>query len=313
MRARPAPPLPADAEPQPGEAMAEFTLLDRDVLRLTGEDRAAFLQGLVSNDMRKVAADRAMFAAFLTAQGKYLHDFHIVAVGDAWLIDCEAGRGADLFRRLRMYRLRSKVDLALATEDWAVAAIPGEAGRAALDLPAEAGAARPLADGVVHVDARLAALGARALLPRATAQATLAGLGLTETGPEAWDRLRLTLGVPDGSRDLELEKTVLLEANYDSLNAIAWDKGCYMGQELTARTKYRGLLKKRLAPVLLDGPAPASGTPILRDGREVGEMRSSRDGLGLALLRLEALEGGATPLLAGDTTIRPADPAWKAA
>src|SRR5262249_25350174 len=151
--------------------------------------------------------------------------------------------------------------------------------------------ARPLGDGVVLVDARLPALGARALLPRATARATLAGLGLAETGPEAWDRLRLSLGVPDGSRDLEPEKTVLLEANYDSLNAIAWDRGCEGGRGRTAGTKYRGLRKRGLAPVLRDGPAPEPGTPILRDGREVGEMRSSRDGLGLALLRLEALEG----------------------
>ncbi|MBW8728950.1 MAG: folate-binding protein YgfZ [Inquilinus limosus] len=289
--------------------MADFTFLDRDVLRLTGEDRTAFLQGLVSNDMRKVAADRAVFAAFLTPQGKYLHDFHVVALGDAWLIDCEAGRGADLFRRLRMYKLRSKVELADVTADWAVAAIPG----VSLDLPNEPGAARPLADGVIHVDARTAALGARALLPKAAAGATLAGLGLTETGPEAWDRLRLTLGVPDGTRDLVPEKTVLLEANYDALNAIAWDKGCYMGQELTARTRYRGLLKKRLAPVLLDGPAPEPGTLILREGREAGEMRSSRDGIGLALLRLEALEGDAGPLLAGETPVRPAGSTGKAA
>ncbi|HEY9345139.1 MAG TPA: folate-binding protein [Inquilinus sp.] len=293
--------------------MADFTFLDRDVLRLTGEDRAAFLQGLVSNDMRKVASDRAVFAAFLTPQGKYLHDFHVVALGDAWLIDCEAGRGADLFRRLRMYKLRSKIELADVTADWAVAAIPGESGNAVLDLPDEAGTARALADGIAHVDARTAALGARALLPKATARATLESLGLAETGPEAWDRLRLTLGVPDGSRDLVPEKTVLLEANYDLLNAIAWDKGCYMGQELTARTRYRGLLKKRLAPVLLDGPAPEPGTLILRDGREAGEMRSSRDGIGLALLRLEALEGDAGPLLAGDTSVRPAALAGKAA
>lgn len=293
--------------------MADFTILPRDVLRLTGEDRAAFLQGLVSNDMRKVAADRAVFAAFLTPQGKFLHDFHITVLGDAWLIDCDPGRGADLLRRLRMYRLRSKVDLADVTADWVVAALPGDAGVAAAGLPAEAGAARALADGIVYVDARLAALGARALLPAATAPTTLAGLGLVETDAAAWDRLRLALGVPDGSRDLVPDKTVLLEANYDDLNAIAWDKGCYMGQELTARTKYRGLLKKRLAPVLLDGPAPEPGALILRDGREVGEMRSSRDGLGLALLRLEALEGGDAPLSSGDTAIRPAAPAWKAA
>ena len=105
-----------------------------------------------------------------------------------------------------------------------------------------------------------------------------------------WDRHRLSLGLPDGTRDLEAEKTVLLEAGFDELHGVSWSKGCYMGQELTARTKYRGLVKRRLVPVTVDGPLPAPGTPVLRDGTEVGTMRSGRDGMGLAVLRLDALD-----------------------
>ncbi len=89
-----------------------------------------------------------------------------------------------------------------------------------------------------------------------------------------WDRHRLALGLPDGSRDLEAEKTVLLEAGFDELNGVSWTKGCYMGQELTARTKYRGLVKRRLVPVTVAGSLPLPGTPVLRDGIEVGTMRS---------------------------------------
>ncbi len=124
---------------------------------------------------------------------------------------------------------------------------------------------------------------------------------------EDWDLHRLGLGLPDGSRDLEPEKTVLLEAGFDELNGISWTKGCYMGQELTARTKYRGLLKRRLVPVEVDGPLPAPGTPALRNGMEVGTMRSGRDGRGMAVLRLDALHEALT---CDNARLIPRIPAW---
>ena len=116
---------------------------------------------------------------------------------------------------------------------------------------------------------------------------------LPETASFAdWDRQRLALGLPDGARDLEAEKTVLLEAGFDELAGISWTKGCYMGQELTARTRYRGLLKRRLFPVFAAEGLPPYGTPILQGEREVGEMRSSCGDVGLALLRIDAVSGG---------------------
>jgi tRNA-modifying protein YgfZ len=122
-----------------------------------------------------------------------------------------------------------------------------------------------------------------------------------------WDRHRLALGLPDGSADLETEKTVLLEAGFDELSGISWSKGCYMGQELTARTKYRGLVKRRLVPVAIDGPTPAPGTSVLRDGVAVGTMRSGQPGLGLALLRLDALRDR---LDCGAARLTPRLPDW---
>jgi folate-binding protein YgfZ len=281
-------------------------LADRGILAVAGPDRRAFLQGLVSNDVERVAIDRAVYAALLTPQGKYLHDFVMVAAGEEIWLDAEAARLADLKRRLSIYRLRAKVEIAERPE-LAVAAIFGAGALAALGLPAQPGAARPQDGGVVCVDPRLAALGARAILP----PSCLDGLAPALTRGEfaAYDRHRLALGIPDGSRDLVPDKTILLEAGFDELNGVDWQKGCYVGQELTARTKYRGLIKKRLFPVHIDGRAPAPGTIVKSEGKEAGELRSARDGMGLALLRLEAVAEGHSLAVDG-ATLAPVRPDW---
>ena len=288
---------------------ASFVVLpDRGVLAVSGPDCRGFLQGLVSNDVEKIAADRAVYAALLTAQGKYLHDFVMAASGEAIWLDAEAARLADLKRRLSIYRLRAKVVID-EMPDLAVAAVFGDGVCAALNLPEQPGAARPFAEGVALVDPRLAALGARVMLPRAEIGNVLAEAGLAETDFAAYDRHRLALGVPDGSRDLVIEKSILLESGFDELNGVDWQKGCYIGQELTARTKYRGLIKKRLFPVRIDGAPPAPGTILSLDGKEAGEMRSSRDAIGLALLRLEAVADDRS-LSAEGAALVPTRPEW---
>jgi folate-binding protein YgfZ len=284
-------------------------LEDRGVLEVSGADRRDFLQGLVSNDVVKATADRALYAALLTAQGKYLHDFFIVAIGEPLYLDGEAARLADLQRRLGLYKLRAKVSLAAASDRYIVAAAFGDDALDGLGLPAERGAAAAFAGGVAYVDPRLAELGARLLLPRATGATPLIERGFRAGDVAAYDRLRLSLGVPDGSRDLVLDKSILLESGFDELNGVDWQKGCYVGQELTARTKYRGLIKKRLMPVAIDGPLPPPGTPVMAGDQEAGEMRSGRDGVGLALLRLEAV-AASKPLTAASAKLTPQKPAW---
>jgi folate-binding protein YgfZ len=288
-------------------------LADRGVLEVGGQDRVAFLQGLVSNDVTKAAPDRALYAALLTPQGKYLHDFFIVAAGDVLLLDAEAARIDDLRRRLALYKLRSKVTLAIASDRFEVAAAFGDGATQALGLDDAAGAARSWGGGVASVDPRFAGLGARLILPRGTAAATLEASGFAAADATYYDRLRLSLGIPDGSRDLVIDKSILLEAGFDELNGIDWQKGCYIGQELTARTRYRGLIKKRLLPVAVDGPLPEPDTLIHLGGAEAGEMRSGRDGMALALLRLEAVEAAGRDgavLTAGAVRLTPTKPAW---
>ena len=277
----------------------------RGVLEIAGADRVAFLQGLVSNDVAKVTATQAIHAALLTAQGRYLFDFFIVGLGDALYLDTEAARLPDLQKKLSMYKLRSKVTIADASSRFIVAAGFGGAEETA-------GAVKPFAGGVVYVDPRLAAMGVRFLLPRDTGLAAIADAGFTATDGAAYDLHRLTLGVPDGSRDLPVEKALLLEAGFDELNGIDWKKGCYMGQELTARTKYRALIKKRLMPVTIEGPLPAPGTPVTLDGTDAGEIHSGRDNRALALLRLDAVEAAekGSALLAGSAKIFAKKPDW---
>jgi folate-binding protein YgfZ len=290
-------------------ANASFVLLpDRGVLAVSGPDRRPFLQGLVSNDVDKIGPTAAQYAALLTAQGKYLYDFIIIEVGESLWVDAEVLRLSELKKRLSLYRLRAKVELDEKAE-LGVAAVLGKGAAAAFDLPDSPGAARTFGGGVVFVDPRLVSLRVRAILPRETARTILIDAGLVEENAEVYDRLRLSLGIPDGSRDLVLEKSILLESGFDELHGVDWEKGCYIGQELTARTKYRGLIKKRLMPVQIEGPAPSSGTIITADGREVGEMRSSRDGMGLALLRIEPIIAD-KGLTAGEAAITPMRPDW---
>ncbi len=281
-------------------------LAARAALRIAGDDRISFLQGLVSSDAAKISADRALHAGFLTAQGRFLHEFFMGALGDAVLLDCEAARRDDLMRRLKIYKLRAKIELAPA-DDFVVAAFWGEGAAEAFGLPANAGAAKEQAGGIVYVDPRLAALGVRALVPAASLAELAADFapGTLET----YDALRLSHGVPDGSRDLAVEDALLLENGFEELGGVDFKKGCYVGQEVTARMKYRGLVKKRLLPVTIEGPAPAIGTAIRLDGADVGEMRSSAGSQGLALLRLEALEKP-TALVAGEAKLVPHKPAW---
>ena len=123
-----------------------------------------------------------------------------------------------------------------------------------------------------------------------------------------WDRHRLALGLPDGSRDLEAEKTVLLEAGFDELHGVSWTKGCYMGQELTARTKYRGLVKRRLVPVAIEGPLPgARHAGDCATAQRSGPCDPGAEQTGLAVLRLDALDGA---LNCGAATLAPRMPAW---
>ncbi|NWH09298.1 MAG: folate-binding protein YgfZ [Alphaproteobacteria bacterium] len=253
-----------------------LTLLpSRAVVSVAGADAAGFLQGLITNDIAK-AAGAPLYAALLTPQGKYLFDFILAAHDDGFLIDCERARAEALIARLLAYRLRAKVAIALT--DWCVMAAWGET-------------PQPQSGETAFPDPRHPALGFRLLAPVA--------LGTTTASESDYHRHRIGLGVPEGAMDFAPEETFLLEGNAEELHGVDFKKGCYVGQELTARMKHRGTARRRVLRVRAEAALPPFGTPLMQDGSEVGTMMSALDGAGLALVRIDrlALE---RPVLAGD-------------
>lgn len=242
----------------------------RAVLRVTGADRVSFLQGLVTNDLTRL--DRgALYAALLSPQGKYLADFIIVPDGDAILVDIDAALAPDVVRRLTLYRLRADVQISPT------------------DLHVRRGLG-PVPDGA-YADPRHPALGWRACCPT------------PGTPPRIdWDAIRVAHMIPEAGKELQPGESYILEAGFEALHGVDFRKGCYVGQEVTARMKHRTELRKGLVRLCIDGEA-APGTPIEdAEGRVVGTLHTQAGGRALAHLRHDRLGPG---LRAGSARLQP--------
>lgn len=241
-------------------------LENRGVIRLLGPDSRSLLQGLITNDVEALDEDTAVYAGLLTPQGKFLFDMIIVADGDDLLLDVEATRKVDLIRRLMMYKLRADVEI-IDEPRFVWAFFDGETEQ-----------------GVSYNDPRHKSLHKRVISsenPAPNAEA----LAFSD-----YEERRIRHGVPDGSRDMAVEKYFWLETAAEKLNGVSFTKGCFVGQELTARMKHRTTLKKTLAPFKIECSAKR-GDPILTsDGKTAGEIRSVSNGYALAYFRLEHTE-----------------------
>ena len=247
-------------------------LEDRGVVAVDGEDAASFLQGLLTNDVERLAEGEARYAGLLTPQGKILFDMLVVrAPSGAFLIDCAAGQAADLARRLGFYKLRAKVSIADESAARAVVAYWGDAPDAAPDL-------------VLYADPRDPRLGWRAIMPHAAAVA------IGEAHAPTYEALRISAGVPKGGVDFVYGDAFPHDANFDLLHGVDFDKGCYVGQEVVSRMKHRGTARKRVARVKLAADPPAPGTPVLDGSLAVGALGSSSGREALAMLRLDRVE-----------------------
>ena len=240
----------------------------RTILRITGADRETFLQGLVTNDVRGL--DAMTYAALLTPQGKFIADFFLLPEDNAILLDVAEEAAAGLQKKLNIYKLRA--DVAIETTD--LYAIRG------IDLPAPEGA---------HADPRHPKLGWRLYSE-------------TPGAPPAidWDGIRVSQVIPEFGRELTPE-SYILEAGFERLHGVDFRKGCYVGQEVTARMKHKTELRKGYARVDIDGPQPAEGTKVTtEDGKEVGLLTTVVPGQAIAYLRFDRAKG---PLRAGDAGV----------
>jgi folate-binding protein YgfZ len=277
-------------ETTPGDrTMPATRLIDRGVIRVSGEEARGFLQNLVTNDMDEVTTERAGYGALLTPQGKIICDFLIVALpekdGGGFLLDCPLPQSADLMKRLKLYKLRAKVTLDDLTQTSAV-------------IAATDGGALPREAGLVYDDPRLPALGQRAITAGEGAGAPAAA------PPEAYHARRIALGIPDGGRDFAYGDTFPHEALLDQLGGVSFKKGCYIGQEVVSRMQHRGTARTRVVPVVFEaGVAAETGAQASADGKPLGTIGSGAGGRALALIRLDrladALSAGTAPLGGG--------------
>ncbi len=240
---------------------------DRRIFRIEGTDRERFLQGLVTNDVRKLA-DGLIYAALLTPQGKYLADFFLVPDGDAVLLDVKVDLADSLAQRLGMYRLRSDVSI----------------------TPVETCIYRGLEGNPTGSfrDPRDRTLGWRYY-----------GDADFDAAEFDWDALRVTACIPESGIELIPNGTFILEAGFERLNGVDFAKGCYVGQEVTARMKHKTTLRKGLAPVKVDGGA-RPGTEILANGKLAGTLFTQSGGSGIAYLRFDRATG---EMKAGDAVV----------
>lgn len=241
--------------------------MTRTIYRITGKDARDFLQNLVTNDMAKLDRDGIVYAALLTPQGKYISDFFLVAAEGAILLDVAAIQAEDLFRRLNMYRLRADVQIEAS----------------GLTLSRGTG---PAPEGTL-ADPRHAALGWRGYGPAATDDGT------------DWDALRVAHCIPEAGAELGPD-TFILEAGFERLNGVDFRKGCYVGQEVTARMKHKTELRKGLTLVSVAGEADP-GTTITADGKEAGTLHTRAGDRAIAYLRFDRAGGD---MRAGAATLR---------
>ncbi len=240
-------------------------LTSRALIRVSGPDARTFLHGLLTQDVETLAAGELRFGALLSPPGRLLFDLFLWGEADAVVLDVAAERRQALLQRLGMYKLRAQV--AVEPDDRPVLAAFGG------DLP----------DGFA-TDPRTPALGGR----------RIDGEAATDATEDNYQAHRLSVGVPDPAADALSDKTYVIEANFDLLNGIDFQKGCFIGQETTSRMKRRGAIKTRMLPLAFDGPPPPFGIEVLNGELRAGEMLSGRDGGAMAALRLDRLEGDLT-------------------
>lgn len=268
--------------------MATLYRLTRALVHISGPDAVTFLDGLLTQDVTKLAASRALYAALLTPQGKVVSDMLLWADNACGvLIEIDQTRAEDIKRRLTMYKLRAKVEIRDVSDEratvWSAASFDG-----------------------ALTDPRSPLLGWRKLAPRAEA----ANL---PDGEAAHANHRLAFGAPDLATDANPEEVFALEALLDELNGVDFHKGCFVGQENVSRMKRRATTRKKFCPIAFEGEAMAPGSPVLAGEIEIGSVRTGAPGRALALLRLDrALEAVAAgrQLNASRREIRLDPPPW---
>ena len=228
-----------------------YTLEDRGIIYIQGEDVLEYLQNIITNDITKVTDSMSCFASLLTPQGKYLFDFIIVKHKKGYFFDCERKQIDQLYKQLQLYKLRSKVEILNLSNEFVVAAISKEKFLSFKNIKEKSGFTIKYREDPIVLDPRNKELGGRLIINLEKLYLSIKKLGLSPAASKDYYDFSFRLGVSQLNTDKLQNKLFGIECNFEELNGIDFKKGCYVGQENTARIKLKNKLSKRLLPIQL--------------------------------------------------------------
>ena len=233
-----------------------FILKDRGVIFINGEDARDFLQNIVTNDVYKVNDNYSCFTSLLTPQGKYLYDFMIIKHKNGYIIDCELNQIDELIKRLNIYKLNSKIEILNLSNEFQVAVVSNEKFLTLDNSKDIEGYTTTYRNDPFLVDPRNKKLGVRVIINLEKLYLSIKKLKLSLSDPKNYYELSHKLGIAQVNMKKLQEKAFGLECNFEKLNGIDFKKGCYVGQENTARMKLKNKVRKKLLPVSYSGDIP---------------------------------------------------------
>ena len=265
-------------------------LENRALLKIKGEDSKEFLQALVTNNINFISNEKSIYSALLSPQGKYLYDFFIFqdSKSNYLIIDCEKNSYQELMQKLNIYKLRSNVEINLQDRIDVYTVYGSDLIKfiSNLKMTYQEGYTKNISDNLFFIDPRNKSLGLRVYSNNLSNEFKEIASGILSD----WHYLRIKNNIPHPYIDLEKEKSFIIENNFEQINAIDFNKGCYIGQENTARQKYRGTAKRKLVKAKIIGKDVTNGEKIVFDNRAVGTIRSSSKDICLVSIRSEVYD-----------------------
>ena len=254
-----------------------YILDDRAILYINGEDAKEFLQNLISNDINKVNKETSCFTSLLTPQGKFLYEFIIVKHKLGYLIDCEKSQSEGLFKQLTLYKLRSKVEILNLSNEFVVAGFSHEKFLTFDEAKDQSGFTIKYREDPIFLDPRNKQLGARLIINLEKLYLSLKKLDLHDADLKEYYSLSHSLGIVPKDLNKLQDKLFGIECNFEELNGIDFKKGCYVGQENTARIKLKNKLSKRLFPINVLNGKLHEGESIYNNEIEIGKVLIDND------------------------------------
>ena len=254
-----------------------YILEDRAILYINGDDAKEFLQNLISNDINKVNDDNSCFASLLTPQGKFLFEFIIVKHKSGYFIDCEKSQANDLFKQLSIYKLRSKVEILNLSNEFVIAVFDSKKFLSFDNAKDVLGHTVKYREDPIVLDPRHKELGARLIINLEKLYLSLKKLGLKSGDPIEYYKISHQLGIVPKDLNKLQNKLFGIECNFEELNGLDFKKGCYVGQENTARIKLKNKLSKRLLPIQVTKGDLHQDEPIYNNEVEIGKILIEKD------------------------------------